>query len=134
MTSNGSGELLRAAVFHTPKNPFREDRALESFSDGGLLQAYQRLADGVGSHLSPAHLLYLATRAGAEAVGLDQEIGDFAPGKSADFVYLTACRQPPRLGRGTCRECRRIAGVDLHSGRRRKRARNMGRRFRGIPQ
>jgi guanine deaminase len=54
------------------------------------LQAYlmQRLANGGGSHLSPAHLLYLATRAGAEAVGLDHEIGDFQPGKSADFVYL----------------------------------------------
>jgi guanine deaminase len=53
------------------------------------LQAYllQRLApDGV--LLSPGHLLYLATRAGAEALGLDEEIGDFNPGKAADFVYL----------------------------------------------
>lgn len=53
------------------------------------LQAYllQRLApDGV--LLSPGHLLYLATRAGAEALGLDEEIGDFSPGKAADLVYL----------------------------------------------
>jgi len=53
------------------------------------LQAYllQRLApDGV--LLSPGHLLYLATRAGAEALGLDDEIGDFTPGKAADLVYL----------------------------------------------
>ena len=53
------------------------------------LQAYllQRLAaDGV--LLSPGHLLYLATRAGAEALGMDEEIGDFSPGKSADLVYL----------------------------------------------
>ena len=34
------------------------------------------------------HLLYLATRAGAEALGLEGEAGDFGPGKSADFVYL----------------------------------------------
>ncbi|HSR07492.1 MAG TPA: guanine deaminase [Bryobacteraceae bacterium] len=57
------------------------------------LQAYllQRLApDGV--LLSPAHLLYLATRAGAEALGLDEEIGDFNPGKAADLVYL----RPPQ--------------------------------------
>jgi guanine deaminase len=53
------------------------------------LQAYlmQRVVpDGV--LLGPAHLLYLATLAGAEALGLAAEIGDFRPGKSADFVYL----------------------------------------------
>ena len=53
------------------------------------LNAYlmQRLAAD-GFRLSPAHLLFLATRAGAAATGLDQEIGDFQPGRSADFVYL----------------------------------------------
>jgi guanine deaminase len=54
------------------------------------LQAYlcQRLLGGSGFHLAPEHLLYLATRAGAEALGLEPEVGDFLPGKSADFVYL----------------------------------------------
>jgi guanine deaminase len=41
-----------------------------------------------GFTLDPAHLLYLATRAGAVALGLDEEVGDFTPGRSADFVYL----------------------------------------------
>ena len=53
------------------------------------LHAYlmQRLApDPVP--LGPAHLLYLCTRGGAKALGLDAEIGDFEPGKAADFVYL----------------------------------------------
>ena len=53
------------------------------------LQAYlmQRLApDPQG--LDAARLLYMATRAGAEALGLEAEIGDFKPGKAADFVYL----------------------------------------------
>jgi guanine deaminase len=73
------------------------------------LQAYllQRLtADGVP--LGADHLLYLATRAGAESMGLADRIGDFTPGKSADFVYLrppeqsslaAVCRNAPDLNR-----------------------------------
>lgn len=63
------------------------------------LQAYalQRLAPG-GMMLEPAHLLYLATRAGAEALQLEDETGDFAPGKSADFVYLRAPEGSPLEG------------------------------------
>jgi guanine deaminase len=53
------------------------------------LQAYllQRIAPD-GMLLDAGHLLYLATLAGAEALGLSGETGDFRPGKSADFVYL----------------------------------------------
>jgi guanine deaminase len=53
------------------------------------LQAYllQRIAPD-GMLLDAGHLLYLATLAGAEALGLSAETGDFRPGKSADFVYL----------------------------------------------
>ncbi len=56
------------------------------------LQCYllQRLMPD-GFALAPAHLLYLATRAGAEALGMEGETGDFTPGKSADFV----CLRPP---------------------------------------
>jgi len=55
------------------------------------LQAYlmQRLIPG-GMLLSGAELLYLATKAGAEALGLEEEIGDFGVGKAADLVYLRA--------------------------------------------
>jgi hypothetical protein len=74
---NGSGELLRAAAFYTPKNPFRNSPALESFSDRDLQLPNGRMA---------------------------------------------AC------------ERRRSAGVDLNADRRRERARNLRRRFRGIPQ
>jgi guanine deaminase len=38
--------------------------------------------------LDASRLLYLATRAGAEALGLESEIGDFGVGKAADFVYV----------------------------------------------
>ena len=41
-----------------------------------------------GAPLGPARMLYLATRAGAEALGVAEETGDFQPGKAADFVYL----------------------------------------------
>ena len=53
------------------------------------LQAYllQRLAPEP-LVLTPGQMLYLATRAGAEALGLAEEIGDFETGKAADFVYL----------------------------------------------
>lgn len=57
------------------------------------LHAYlmQRLAPDPKA-LNAARLLYMSTRAGAEALGLEAEIGDFRPGKAADFVYL----RPPK--------------------------------------
>jgi guanine deaminase len=53
------------------------------------LHAYlmQRLAPDPMPLDSP-RMLYLITRAGAKAVGLEKETGDFRTGKAADFVYL----------------------------------------------
>jgi guanine deaminase len=53
------------------------------------LQAHlmQRVAAD-GMNLDPARLCYLVTRAGAEAVGLGDEVGDLQPGKAADLVYI----------------------------------------------
>jgi guanine deaminase len=60
------------------------------------LQAYllQRLAAD-GFPLAAEHLLYLATLAGAEALGLERETGDFSEGKSADIVCLRAPESSP---------------------------------------
>ena len=60
------------------------------------LQSYlmQRVAD-VPVVLDGAKLLYLATKAGAMAMSIDQETGDFETGKSADFVYLRARPSTP---------------------------------------
>ena len=113
----GAGELARLAatrtsVAHCPGSnsalgsgifPLRRHLdagvhfALGTDVGGGLgfgmpkeaLQAYlvQRLAPE-GELLSPAHLLYLATLAGAESLGLTELTGNFVPGKAADLVYL----------------------------------------------
>ena len=54
------------------------------------LQAYfaQQLLGPDGLPLTPAHLLYLATRAGALALGLGDQIGDFEVGRRFDAVWL----------------------------------------------
>ncbi len=54
------------------------------------LQAYfmQQLLGADGLPLTPVHLLYLATRAGALALGLADRVGDFTPGKEFDAVWL----------------------------------------------
>jgi guanine deaminase len=44
--------------------------------------------------LSAHHGLYLATLGGAAAIGLDQVIGNFDPGKDADFVVLDFLATP----------------------------------------
>jgi len=53
------------------------------------LTAYiaQRYAED-GFPLTPAHLLYLATRAGAEILGLENTLGDLNVGKAADIIYV----------------------------------------------
>lgn len=58
------------------------------FKEG--LQAYflQQLLGDDGQRLSPAHLLHLATSAGAEALGLGDEVGDLGVGKRFDAILL----------------------------------------------
>jgi guanine deaminase len=52
------------------------------------LTAYQlQMLRDDSPQLGPAHLLYLATRAGALALGLD-EVGDLSPGRAADFALI----------------------------------------------
>lgn len=54
------------------------------------LQAYfmQQLLGENGVPLEPAHLLYLATRAGAEALEMETQIGDFCAGKAFDATLF----------------------------------------------
>jgi guanine deaminase len=58
------------------------------FKEG--LQAYfiQQLLGAEGLSLTPTHLLYLCTRAGAQALGLDDQVGDLRVGKEFDAIWL----------------------------------------------
>ncbi|ROP28851.1 guanine deaminase [Couchioplanes caeruleus] len=58
------------------------------FKEG--LQAYmlQRLSGPDGVALTAAHLLHLATAAGAEALGLRDQIGDLSVGKRFDAIWV----------------------------------------------
>jgi guanine deaminase len=64
---------------------------LSLLKEGLMAYQVQRLLPD-GCRLRPEHLLYLATSAGAEALGLADTVGDLRPGKSADYVVV---RPPP---------------------------------------
>ncbi|HEX6023386.1 MAG TPA: guanine deaminase [Solirubrobacter sp.] len=54
----------------------------------GLVAYHVQMIREQGHMLGPAHLLYLATAAGAEALGQGDQIGDLTPGKAADLLLL----------------------------------------------
>jgi guanine deaminase len=58
----------------------------------GLVAYHVQMVREQGHMLGPARLLYLATAAGAKAIGLGDTTGDLAPGKAADLVLL---KPPP---------------------------------------
>jgi guanine deaminase len=60
--------------------------------EGLMAYQVQMLLGSDGVRLGPAHLLWLATGAGASALGLSDEAGALSPGLSADFVLL----RPPQ--------------------------------------
>ena len=60
------------------------------FKEGLMAYQAQMLLQEKGEALTAAHLLYLATLAGAKALKLEEQIGDFIVGKQADFILLKA--------------------------------------------
>ena len=59
-----------------------------SFSMLRTLGEAYKVAQLLGQTLSPIRAFYLATLAGARALRMDHAIGNFTPGKEADFVVL----------------------------------------------
>ncbi|MEO8163827.1 MAG: guanine deaminase [Betaproteobacteria bacterium] len=59
-----------------------------SFSMLRTLAETYKVAQLCGHRLTPWRAFYLATLGGAKALGLDDRIGSFAPGREADFVVL----------------------------------------------
>jgi guanine deaminase len=53
-----------------------------------------KVAQLSGTRLSPLRAFYWATLGGARALGLDDRIGNFLPGKEADFVVLDLAATP----------------------------------------
>src|SRR5699024_11174524 len=53
-----------------------------------------KVAQLTGTPLAPARMLYLATLAGAQALCIDQQVGNLSVGKEADFVVLDAEATP----------------------------------------
>ncbi len=63
---------------------------LNAYEHQMLLHSLSEQDDGYP--LTATHLLYLATKAGAKALDLETQIGDFTPGKQADFIIVEAPR------------------------------------------
>ena len=65
-----------------------------SFSMLRTLSESYKVAQLARQRLSPLRAFYLATLGGARALGLDDRLGNFAPGKPADFVVLDPAATP----------------------------------------
>jgi imidazolonepropionase-like amidohydrolase len=52
--------------------------------------AHTELENMVAAGMSPAEAIVAGTKNGAEILGLGEELGTIAPGKSADFIVLDA--------------------------------------------
>lgn len=71
------------------ENPVGIAPALRFIEDGLLLIRHGKIES-----LSAYEAFYLATLGGARALGLDDLIGNFTPGKEADFVVLDPTSTP----------------------------------------
>ena len=98
-TSNlflGSGlfDIDEARRHHVPVAVGTDVGGGTSFSMLRTLDEAYKVAQLTHHRLSPLAALHLATLGGARALRLDDRIGNFAPGKEADFVVLDLAATP----------------------------------------
>ena len=91
------------------------------------LQAYfmQQLLGAQGLPLTPVHLLYLATRAGARALGLADRVGTSGRSGLRRRLVATGPKIQPRHQPAARRGRDRRAGPDLRAGHSRRRRRRV---------
>jgi guanine deaminase len=91
MTTAAAGEILRAPILHTPRNPFVERKALECHEDGALLIRDGRIAaSGAYSEIREAHPYAHTT---------DMRGGFLLPGFIDTHVHFPQLRVLGGLGR-----------------------------------
>src|SRR6185503_3248252 len=91
MPSPEWGELLRAPLFHTPRNPFLHDRALECHWDGGLLTR--------GGRVAACGDFEMIRAANPKAATSDMRGGFLLPGLIDTHVHFPQLRVLGGLGR-----------------------------------
>lgn len=91
MSASERGELLRAPLFHTPRNPFCDPRALECHWDGGLLiRAGRVAAAGDYGQIRDAN---------PDAITIDMRGGFLLPGLIDTHIHFPQVRVLGSLGR-----------------------------------
>jgi len=66
----------------------------DSFSLLRTINEAYKIQQLQGFNINPEQAFYMATLGGAVALDLDKHIGNFTPGKEADFVALDTCATP----------------------------------------
>ena len=70
---------------------------------GPSLSMFRQMGEAVYAHgtVSVTEALYLATLGGANVLGIADTVGNFMPGKEADFVVVDTAKFDPLRGRGS---------------------------------
>ena len=92
-TDMGGGN--RFSMLNTLEDAYKVGMLNNTLLDGSIDPARQNLAESERNKLSPYRAFYSITLGGAEALRIDDKVGNFDVGKEADFVVLDWTGGPP---------------------------------------